>query len=242
MKTAEIVQREYYERTASLYDADHVREGDEHYIALQHIDRFFDLLNISSVLDVGCGTGRGVRYFLQRRPNARVHGVEPFAALIEQAVHAHSVPEDLITKGYGEALPFADESFDAAFECGILHHVREPNRIVREMTRVARKGIFLSGENRFAHGSMFARWAKLALCKTGVFRAAYRLKTLGKGYRYSEGDGLAYSYSVFDSYRMLSEWADRVILIPTDQVRSKSMVHPLMTSFHILLCAIRDRD
>ncbi len=240
MRTAEAVQREYYERTAHLYDASHVRDGDEHYVALRHIGGFFDALGIASVLDVGCGTGRGVKYFLERRPGVLVQGIEPVAALIDQAVHVNFVPPGLITKGNGEALPFADQTFDAVFECGILHHVKEPNQIVKEMTRVSRKAIFLSDENRFAHGSTFARWAKLLLCKTGIFRAAYCLKTLGKGYRFSEGDGLAYSYSVFDSMQVLSEWADRVIVIPTDEVKTKSVFHPLLTSFHVLLCAIRD--
>jgi ubiquinone/menaquinone biosynthesis C-methylase UbiE len=240
MRTAASIQREYYERTAHLYDASHVRDGDEHYVALRHIGGFFDALGISSVLDVGCGTGRGMKYFLERRPGILVQGVEPVAALIDQAVHVNSVPPGLIMEGTGEALPFADQTFDAAFECGILHHVKEPNQIVREMMRVSRKAIFLSDENRFAHGSTFARWVKLLLCKTGIFRAAYRLKTLGKGYRFSEGDGLAYSYSVFDSIQVLSEWADRVIVIPTDEVKTKSVFHPLLTSFHVLLCAIRD--
>ena len=240
MRTTEVIQREYYERTAQSYDAAHVRDGDEHYVALRHIVGFFDVLGISSVLDVGCGTGRGVKYFLERRPGILVQGVEPVSALIDRAVHVNSVPPGLIMKGVGEALPFADRSFDAVFECGILHHVKEPDQIVREMMRVSRKAVFLSDENRFAHGTTFGRWAKLLLCKTGIFRAAYRLKTLGKGYRFSEGDGLAYSYSVFDSMQVLSEWADRVIVIPTDEVKTKSVFHPLLTSFHVLLCAIRD--
>jgi len=239
MKAAAI-QREYYERTAHLYDAEHVRDGDEHYIALKHMSGFFDVLGISSVLDVGCGTGRGLKYFLENKPRVRVHGIEPVPALIEQAANVNAIPSHLVTEGCGEALPYADQSFDAAFACGVLHHVQEPNRIVREMMRVSRKAIFLSDENRFAHGSVFSRWAKLLLCKTGVFRIAYRLKTLGKGYRFSEGDGLAYSYSVFDSCALLSEWADRVIMVPTDDVKAKSAFHPLLTSFHVLLCAVRD--
>jgi ubiquinone/menaquinone biosynthesis C-methylase UbiE len=240
MRTAAAMQREYYERTAHSYDAKHVRDGDEHYVALKHMSGLFDVLGVSTALDVGCGTGRGMKYFLEKRPDVTVHGVEPVAALIEQAVKANSVPADLITKSSGEALPFADQSFDAVFECGILHHVKDPNRIVREMMRVSRKAVFLSDENRFAHGSTFARWAKLLLCKTGVFEAAYRLKTLGRGYRFSEGDGLAYSYSVFDSCEVLSEWADRVVAVPTDDVKAQNAFHPQMTSFHVLLCAIRD--
>jgi ubiquinone/menaquinone biosynthesis C-methylase UbiE len=126
------------------------------------------------------------------------------------------------------------------FECGILHHVKEPDQVVREMMRVSRKAVFLSDENRFAHGTTFGRWAKLLLCKMRMFRAAYLLKTAGKGYRFSEGDGLAYSYSVFDALEVLSEWSDRVIVIPTDEVKTKSLFHPLLTSFHVLLCAVRD--
>jgi ubiquinone/menaquinone biosynthesis C-methylase UbiE len=240
MRTAKAIQREYYERTALRYDAEHVREGDEHYIALRFMCGFLDLLGIASVLDVGCGTGRGMKYFLEHRPGVQVRGVEPVAALIEQAVCRNSVPAELITEGSGEVLPFADRSVDAAFECGILHHVKEPKQIVREMMRVSRKAIFLSDENRFAHGSMFGRWTKMLLCKSGIFRAAYRLKTVGKGYRFSEGDGLAYSYSVFDEMELLSQWANRVIAIPLDEVKSNSVFHPLLTSFHVLLCAVRD--
>ncbi len=240
MRTTEAIQQEYYERTAHLYDAAHVRDGDEHCVALRYISGLSDVLGISSVLDVGCGTGRGVKYFLEKRPGMTVHGVEPVGALIDRAVQTSCVPAGLIAKGSGEALPFADRSFDAVFECGILHHVKQPDRIVREMMRVSRKAVFLSDENRFAHGSTFARWAKLLLCKVGLFRAAYRLKTVGKGYRFSEGDGLAYSYSVFDALEALSEWSDRVIVIPTDEVKARSLFHPLLTSFHVLLCAFRD--
>jgi ubiquinone/menaquinone biosynthesis C-methylase UbiE len=240
MKTARVIQREYYERTAHRYDAEHVRNGDEHYIALRHIGGMLDLLGISSVLDVGCGTGRGMKYFLEERPGVQVRGLEPVPALIERAVNANSVPAELITEGSGEALPFADQSIDAAFECGILHHVKESKRIVREMMRVSRKAIFLSDENRFAHGSTLTRWTKVLLCKTAIFRVAYRLKTVGKGYRFSDGDGLAYSYSVFDEMELLSQWADRVIVIPLDDVKTRSVFHPLLTSFHVLLCAVRD--
>jgi ubiquinone/menaquinone biosynthesis C-methylase UbiE len=240
MKNAAAIQREYYQRTAHLYEAEHVCDGDQHYVALKHMSGVCDLLGVSSILDVGCGTGRGMNYFLQRKTGVLVQGVEPVPALIEEAVKANSIPAELIREGCGEALPFADRSFDAVFECGVLHHVKNPKRVVREMMRVSRKAVFLSDENRFAHGNLFSRWGKVALCQAGVFRWAYRLKTLGRGYRFSEGDGLAYSYSVFDSLEMLSEWADRVFVVPTDDVESNSLFHPLTTSFHVLLCAIRD--
>ncbi len=237
---AETIQREYYERTAHLYDAAHAFEEDAHYLALKYISSFIGSLGISSALDVGCGTGRGIQYLSKKNPNLHLHGIEPVGALIRHAVSVNSIPAGSITHGFGDALPFADRSFEATYECGVLHHAKDPNRVVQEMMRVSTKAIFLSDENRFAHGSLLARWGKLFLYKTGLFRGAYCLKTLGKGYRFSEGDGLAYSYSVFDCVDALSQWADRVILIPLDGNKPKSIFQPLLTCFHILLCAVRD--
>ena len=237
------MQKEYYERTADVYDEMHVAQDDEHYLALRYVSGLIQQQRMASVLDVGCGTGRGLKYLIQTNPTLRVQGIEPVEALVQRAVRYNSIPAERISIAHGQALPFANASFDAVCEFGVLHHVPKPNDVVREMTRVAKKAIFLSDENRFAQGSAISRWGKLALCKMGVFPVAYHLKTRGKGYRYSEGDGVAFSYSVYDAFEVLSMWADRLFLIPTDPVSSdKGWLHPLMTSFHILLCAIRDDE
>jgi SAM-dependent methyltransferase len=240
MKTPETIQQEYYRNTAHQYDDMHLQRDREHNLALKYVSGFIGPLGISSMLDVGCGTGRAIKYFVERNPKMRVHGVEPVEALIEQAINNNLISKTSITLASGQALPFADQSFDASCEFGVLHHVREPNLVVQEMMRVSRKAIFLSDENRFAQGRTHSKLAKLALCKLGIFRSAYYLKTLGRGYRLSKDDGLAYSYSVFDSFEMLSHWADRVILIPTNSEKPRSWLHPLLTSFHVLLCAVRD--
>jgi ubiquinone/menaquinone biosynthesis C-methylase UbiE len=242
MTTAETLQREYYQRTAHLYDAEHVNEADEHFCALRYISGLVPVLDLSSVLDVGCGTGRAIKYFLEEHPQIRIHGIEPVDAMIQRAVHTNGVPADLITQGFGEALPFPDKSFDATLECGMLHHVREPNRVLQEMMRVSRKAIFLSDGNRFGTGPTLTRWIKLLLHKARLFQGLYWLKTFGKAYRSSEGDGISYSYSVFDGFELLAEWADRIILIPTGDQKATSVFHPLLTSLHVLVCAVRDRS
>jgi len=74
------------------------------------------------------------------------YGFEPVSELIEQA-HRKGLPRGLIARGDGYRLPFADNSFDAVCECGMLHHVEQPGPVVREMMRVARRAVFLSDEN-----------------------------------------------------------------------------------------------
>jgi hypothetical protein len=68
------------------------------------------------------------------------------------------------------------------------------------------------------------------------------LRTGGKRYRITEGDGLAYSYSVYDSFEQVSQWADRVILVPlpSDDSKATSWFHPLLNSGGVLLCAFRE--
>jgi len=188
---------------------------------------------------VGCGTGRGIGYFLERHPGLTIRAVEPVQELIDQC-QRKGIPADLVLCARGEELPFPDKCFDAVCEFGVLHHVREPDLVVREMMRVARRAIFLSDSNRFGGGRLPLRWAKLLLHKAGLWNAAYFLKTGGKGFRTSEGDGVSFSYSIFDSYGLLSEWADRVMVIPTKAATSRSWLHPLLTSDHALLCAIKD--
>lgn len=238
MKKSKNTQHQYYTETASLYDDMHVRENDEHFVALKHVISIMEMMGSSSILDVGCGTGRAIKYFLEKGIKARA--IEPVPEMISQAIKKNEIPGELITQGVGESLPFNDFSFDAVCEFGVLHHVKKPNNIVREMMRVARKAVFLSDSNRFGQGPTFLRLIKLLLYKTHLWGVANSIKTGCKGYAFSKENGLAYSYSVFDSYDILVNWADRIILIPTRKEKAASWQHPLLTSSHVLLCAIKE--
>jgi ubiquinone/menaquinone biosynthesis C-methylase UbiE len=237
---SEQIQSEYYTRTAAKYDSMHIDERDEHSIALRYISALIGVNRIDSVLDVGCGTGRALRHFREHHRELRVMGLEPVQALLDQAVNRHGLPADMLVNARGESIPFPDQSFDAVCEFAILHHVKEPSLVVREMLRVARKAVFISDANRFGQGRPAARWFKLLAYKLGVWGAVNFVKTRGTGYTISEGDGLAYSYSVYDSYDEVARWADRIVLIPTTDQSSRSWIRPLLTAPHVLLCGFRD--
>lgn len=226
--------------TAGSYDRRHVHGNDEHTVALDFMSALIEGYHFQSVLDVGAGTGRGVKHFMEHHEAVTVRGIEPVGALIDEAVRAHGVPAGCILEGSGESLPFPDQSFDAVCELAVLHHVSDPERLISEMTRVARRAVFLSDNNRFGRGSMAVRWAKLALHTTGLWPLAYRLRNGGTPYYLAEGDGgVAYSYSVYDSLSQLNKWADRVFVVPTVPARG-SLGHPLLGATHALLCALKD--
>jgi len=238
-ESAKDLQEKYYEAHAAAYDQVHNASGNhEHNLALRYIDMISTAFGFQTLLDVGAGTGRGVRFLHER--GKLVRGIEPVAAMIAEA-EANGIPRGLIIQGDGYQLPFENAEFDVAFECGVLHHVAKPHRIVEEMIRVTRRAIFLSDSNRFGQGRYASRLLKLALYKTGLWPAARFVQTKGKMYTFSEGDGLAYSYSVFDSYDQLAAETQQIWLLPTagEECR-RSWVHPLLTSTHVLLCAFKD--
>jgi ubiquinone/menaquinone biosynthesis C-methylase UbiE len=236
-----LIQREYYASTAPHYDAMHISEDDEHGVALRYVSALMREFELHSVLDVGTGTGRAIMYLRRAHPGAFVVGVEPVASLLARASAKTEVNGASLASASGYQLPFGDASFDVVCQFGVLHHVKEPNIVVREMMRVAKRAVFLSDSNRFGQGQMRARLLKLFLAQCGLWPAANFLKTRGAGYTISAGDGLSYSYSVFDSFATLQPWADRLVMVPTNAVEHPSWQHPLLTSSHILLCALRDR-
>src|SRR5207253_1727294 len=105
-----------------------------------------------SLLDVGAGTGRGIKFFMERNPDLKIVSIEPVQALIDEAIKG-GVPEGIVAQGRGEALPFNDRAFDAVCEFGVLHHASNPDEVLAEMMRVARKAVFISDTNRFGQGS-----------------------------------------------------------------------------------------
>ena len=94
MTTPEQIQKEYYTRTAVKYDEMHVQHEDQqHYTALKHISLLLGPLGIENILDVGAGTGRAIRYFMDNHPELKVKGIEPVEALVEQAKREGWLPD-----------------------------------------------------------------------------------------------------------------------------------------------------
>lgn len=234
------IQREYYTETASRYDTMHKHEGVDDPATRSLILSVLRSLEIRSLLDVGSATGRGLKDFASALPGALVCGVEPVAALVQEGVAAGNGESVSLLQGSGEALPFADGSFDVVSEFSILHHVPQPSKVVREMLRVARRAVVIVDSNRFAQWSWPARLFKLFLYKMGLWGAFNFVRTRGKCYQISEGDGLFYSYSVYDSYDLVSRWADRILLLSNGAVQSRSWFHPLLTAEGLVLIAIRE--
>lgn len=92
-----------------------------------------------NVLEIGTGTGATFPYY---GPNAGVTAIEPndeLRASAEEAVKS-SPAQIRVVPGTGEALPFADETFDAVCASLVLCSVSSPSKTLEEFKRVLRPG------------------------------------------------------------------------------------------------------
>lgn len=228
------LQRQYYASTASEYDAMHLSADHEHDFALSFLVGMLDYVEANSLLDVGAGTGRTLMHLRRCRPSMRVCGVEPSAEL-RAVAHLKGIDTDQIIDGDAMALPFEDGAFDVVSEFAVLHHLRDPSSALSEMLRVARRAIFVSDSNNFGQGRPMARGLKQALHMFRLWPFANYLKTRGKGYQVTPGDGLAYSYSVFSDFGRLKRQCRSIHVINT----VPAGMNPYRTAGHVALLAIK---
>jgi tellurite methyltransferase len=101
------------------------------------------------VLDVGCGGGRNLIYFLQNDHD--VYGIDPNPDAIAQVKSlAKALTPDNQSENFtvckAEDLPFNDETFDLAICSAVLHFANDSNHfdaMLRSMWRVLKPGGYL---------------------------------------------------------------------------------------------------
>ncbi|HEY0171147.1 MAG TPA: methyltransferase domain-containing protein [Pyrinomonadaceae bacterium] len=112
----------------------------------------FDALGVAAgdeVLDVGCGTGGGVRALATRFPEAgRVVGIDKSETMVAEArarTAAAAVPAGACAPvefrvADAHQLPFPEASFDATYSLRVFEIIGEPRDALSEMARVLRPG------------------------------------------------------------------------------------------------------
>jgi ubiquinone/menaquinone biosynthesis C-methylase UbiE len=104
-----------------------------------------DLQPGQRVLEVGCGTGTLLMLLTRAQPALELTGLDPDARALARAkrkADAASVSIQL-DRGFSDALPYSDASFDRVFSCFMLHHLDgadEKVRTLREIRRVLTPG------------------------------------------------------------------------------------------------------
>lgn len=123
-----------YELIAKQYEAIRM---DMKYVK-EDIDKFISLLDGKRVLDVGCGPGRDLKYFLQKGLDPT--GVDFADSFIKIA--KKNAPQADIIKMDMRSLDFHEAAFDGVWACGSLLHIPkyEVNHVLKNIYKVLKSG------------------------------------------------------------------------------------------------------
>ncbi len=114
---------------------------------------FADVPAGSRLLDVGSGAGALSLALLEAVPTCKVVGLEPAESYVSYCRETLAGARLSFEAGDAQAIPFGDDSFDAALSLLILQEVPDPPLALREMRRVTRTGgVVAASQWDFARG------------------------------------------------------------------------------------------
>ncbi|HEY6170759.1 MAG TPA: class I SAM-dependent methyltransferase [Candidatus Kapabacteria bacterium] len=94
--------------------------------------------NVSTILDVGCGSAWVAKTFLPK--GKTVYSLDASITNPGKALTGYPSDKHVGVAADAFALPFADNSFDCIIAAEIIEHVSEPEKFVHELHRVVKPG------------------------------------------------------------------------------------------------------
>jgi len=182
------------EAYASAAAKEHLDAIDNTFV--EHAVRLLAGRERGGALDIGAGPGQIVIKLARRLMLWKLVGVDRSQAMVEQA-QANLVAAGGALTGRiefqiadGNSLPFLDHSFDLVMCNSVLHHLREPHKLLSETARLAKPGgaILLRDLRRpgrlsypfhvWQHGRHYSGTMRKLFCNS--VRSAYTLDELQK--------------------------------------------------------------
>ena len=146
-----------YDRIAGSYDRRydlHAYEGVK-----DALFGFLDSASVSSVLEVGCGTGHWLAKIRSTEALAErlfLAGLEPTTGMIARARLA--APAARLLRGRAEALPLREATFDRVVCINALHHFTDRERFFAEARRILKPGGALMSIGKDPHAERDSWW------------------------------------------------------------------------------------
>lgn len=123
------------------------RVASQRWIEAPWMNRYAEPVRGGRVLEIGCGRGVGVELIFEMGA-AQVHAFDPDPQML-MATHRRVRSfgnRVLLWQGSAADIPASDESYDAVFDFGVLHHIPDWSEAISEIYRVLRPGGMFLGE------------------------------------------------------------------------------------------------
>jgi len=168
--------REFWDSNPCGFHGDYEARRAQRYAMEPWVPSYLERIaqNHERVLEVGCGQGvDSIKLCSILRPSASYIGIDYSPESVNQARQTSiELSNQLTVKpiykvGNAEALEFPDNSFDAVYSMGVIHHTADEHRAIREIWRVLKPG-------GVAYIVLYRKWAPKVLAAK-ILRAVQRV-------------------------------------------------------------------
>ncbi len=134
--------KKFFNRAAKRYDKSAILQEEV-------LDRLLQRLHYirhhpATILDIGCGTGKGIRGLQKTYSRARLIGTDIAWEMLQQSRDNYKFwSKKRLVNADMEQLPFADQSFDLLFSSLALQWSNDLAATFRELARIAKPGAML---------------------------------------------------------------------------------------------------
>lgn len=107
-------------------------------------DEYFDILpkhlltNQTSVLDVGCGSGRWSKYLADKV--GYIEAIDPSKAVFVASQLLEDKKNVRVSQASVDGIPFKDNAFDLVFSLGVLHHIPDTAGALKKCVEKIKNG------------------------------------------------------------------------------------------------------
>jgi len=206
--------RDHWDRepcgTRSLVSDDpseRLREAEEYrYTTEPHIPAFAGFSESRGLQVLEIGVGAGTDFVQWVRNGASVVGVDISSGSLSEArarVEAEGLSGGELLIADAEQLDFADDTFDVVYSYGVLHHLPDTPRAIREVHRVLKPG----GEARMMIYHLPSWTGLLLWAMYGAARLRPRLTPRQAIFDHLESPGTK-AYTLAEARRLLADFDD----------------------------------
>lgn len=160
--------RRHFDERAEKYDADTEACDRQDFINFETVIPYLVKHSGERVLEVATGTGIILEMLLTAGKDG--YGVDFSSNLLRVAERKRGINPERLFCCDAERLPMPDQSFDTACVFRSLHHMENPEQVIREMARCAKKNVFI-----YDSAGGWRRGVKLLLQKAKLYQLLYSL-------------------------------------------------------------------
>ena len=134
--------KKFFNRAAKSYDKAAILQEEVQNRLLQRLD--YIRHQPETAIDVGCGTGLGIRHLQKAFRGARIYGIDmAHEMLLHSRSHQRWLSRERLVTGDMERIPFSDRAFDLVYSSLALQWCNDLASTLAEFARISRPGALL---------------------------------------------------------------------------------------------------